>query len=118
VPAIGDGHGGEHKPFEEIYVEEFGSTIGIRKNRRWWAQKQWQNWQLDFTLQDYTLYCEVQGAGEFSHTGSGATRDYKKHNALTLLGYVGFYYRAQEILDHPQIICEEIYDYWKENFDA
>lgn len=99
----------QYKPEEVKYVKEFGSTKGIREYLK---KQRKQNFAIDFVWYPATMKIamEIDGAG-FGHSGAGATRDRHKNNQLVLDGWKLLRYNAQEVKDHPHIICEEIAEF-------
>lgn len=105
----------EYRPFAEIYIAEHGNTKGIRD---WLKSKNWQDFRLDFALITDKVFVEVQGfGGQWSHKGKNAHRDIRKHNQLLSIGWVGLYFPAGEVSDHPKIIVEQIENFLNNDLD-
>lgn len=101
----------EHKPWELEYVEQNGSTKGIRSYMK---ENRLRNFAIDMALFPKTLRVsvEIQGfGGKYSHKGAGQTRDCHKNNQLVISGWRPLVYPAQEVKNHPHVICEQIYSF-------
>jgi very-short-patch-repair endonuclease len=67
-----------------------------------------QDWRLDYAIPDLKIYLEVQGAG-WGHQGNqGFLRDMRKHNALTLNGWLGLYFPAGTVKSSANFVAEQL----------
>lgn len=96
----------EYRPLKETYTRENGTVKGYRSYLK---ENRLNDFVFDLAFYPETLkiYVEINGSGQ-GHSGPGATRDLHKHNQSVFLGWVGLYYPALEVKNHPDIICEEI----------
>lgn len=94
----------EYRPWNELYLIS-GSVLPQRK---WLKENNYNDYALDFVLQDYMICCEFDGFGRSHLSPQNIQRDRKKSNDWVLLGGVMLRFPVQTVQSSMDYVSDEI----------